>query len=808
MLHGDILSSTALPSRLLRRTEKLVSRPSSSPLPRRRKQARLESLNGAADSSFSLPAADAPTAPNPLLSEGEVSMRQRKRSTPLAPPAFVHPAKLFEDEESILWRFGMGGRASPVSVPGFTGYFRQHWRDFHVTEICHEKDGPRCLPRTHDYSVPPVASILQTVDESARAPVAVGEAVRPSDGKASIFSSPSDDRMMQICRLESEDSKGSTFYLQCVLHKQHMAHSAAISLLSQTLRIHPRAISVAGMKDFIGDTVQRVRLENVSPASVVSANQQFQRKREKLTLSHFSYEREALLPGDLLGNHFKIVLRGVDAAAAVVKDAVEGLVTYGFPNYFGCQRFSWFGGCQDASFALLMHNPLLFAFRFLNYTTSCRTLRELLQRPLKYPHPIQDQYRRNVVRRLRHLSIEPSDLDVAPFLSCPSISDVYDTNASITNKKSNFVLNALWESYMDLDLQSRRPTAQRLSSYLWNQVLTLRLHHFGGCKVLEGDHCVPSAWRMAASEASDRSFIKSARITASASTASSFSIEDVVHPGFSFQNAELPQNAVGDFYLEVCKKYGLQWSSRHASGGLKDFLDPPRPIIRRPIDLTYEFQEAEQVLTLQFALERGCYANVAVTELMKAVRCVGSESVLTTPGPDALWSSLGKQDTGYVTSLQDVYPGFEDRLGFISDPHDIPVSRDTETRPWEHSGPLFLPKHEDPYVRAVKWGSRHLLRPMERREAEIESTKKRLFEKALHTSVRDEDIASYAGHTVPAGPNARVKKIQQAVAKRIRRYSGAPRVVGSFSRESQSKKRRDSIPEFCKLNRNSWNVTW
>lgn len=617
--------------------------------------------------------------------------------------------------------------------------------------------------------------------------------------------------------LDSSTDGERCHYLQCTLHKQHMAHGHALTHIAQVLRIHPRSISVAGIKDYIGDTVQRVRLENVSPAAALEANRRFRRKGLQMKLSDFSYETRPLVPGDLFGNHFRVVLRDVSVPRAVLADAIAAFGENGFPNYYGCQRFSWFGSRQDAAFALLRHNWLAFAFLFLNYTGKDRSLRELLQRPRKYPHPTQDEYRRRVVRRLRQIAVEPTDLDVAPFLSCPPLSAVLThADGQPFNKVEELICAQLRDAYFDLHEQSRRLTGQRLSSFLWNQALTLRLHHVGGTRMLDGDMVAPAAIRRLSTSVDDRRdwfHIFGDRVTAE--NRHRYTIEDVVHPGFSFDGIALPQNIVGAYYKQICDKYGLDWMAQHSRSGLKDFREPPRPIIRKPLDLSYEYDEAACVLTLRFALERGCYANVALSELMKSVRCLGSETVTVLPLPEALWDGLGEVDPGYVTTLQDIYEGYEDGVGFVNDEARVEVASGSETKVWDHQGPLFIPEAQDPFRKAHRWGSQHLLRNSERREREAEDMKRLLFDRSLATQLKEGEVDTYAGHIVPLPPNASAKRVYAKVMRRKRRYAGSPRTVPRMRRSTTPTSHRTgssgstkSLPSFQSLNKNSWNFTW
>nr|CCC95506.1 unnamed protein product [Trypanosoma congolense IL3000] len=765
-----------------------------------------------------------------------------------------HPSEIFGDEAAVLRNFGMGAFVSREGAPGFSGLFRQHWKDFLVTEMVHDGDGDgevgKPLSREPDWTIPPLPSELWPVEVPNVSDTCEAVGCRGCGGspQSAFFTVNVEEQLGQIVREDCSDMtkavgsdvkgkslqtvaggcggcdtgekkqlpcdqpggpENSTFYLQCFLRKQHIAHSVALSNVAQTLRMHPSRISVAGIKDYIGDTIQRVRLQNITPASALQANRVFRRRRWKMTLSNFSYHTEPLFPGRLFGNHFKIILRDVTAPRACVQDAVEALQAYGFPNYYGCQRFSWFGGKDDAAFAILNHNWLVFAFRFLGYSTRELTLRELLQRERKYPNPVQDQYRRDVVRRLRAIAVEPDELDTAPFLSCPSLGTPLTTaDGGPIGNKHEMIIQQLKGAYFDLNVMSRRMTAQRLCSYLWNQVLTLRLHHFGGKEALEGDMVLPEALRNmdASAEARKALYQEGIRFIVGEEEKRRTPVTDVVHPGFSFNAVQLPRNVVGDYFLQVCDKYHLDWFGRHSKSGIHDFLEPPRPIVRKPMNLSYEYDVGASKLTLEFSLERGSYANVLLTELMKQVRCVGSDDVLTLPLPEAMWE-LGGRDPGYVTSMQDIYKGFQDGLGFVSDEHVLPLAEDV--KPWDYTtGPLFLPEYADPVRKAYRWGSRHLLRNTARRERDEEMMKLRLFEKPLAKTLSDGEVSQYAGHTVPMAPNSKGKKIFFKVLRRQRRYPGAPKSSPRVARGAHVPRKAAAQVPFKTINKNTWNVTW
>ena len=60
-----------------------------------------------------------------------------------------------------------------------------------------------------------------------------------------------------------------------------------------------------------------------------------------------------LRPGDLQGNRFRIVLRGVVGERAAVEANLQAITLQGVPNYFGAQRFGFDGGNVEQGRAML-----------------------------------------------------------------------------------------------------------------------------------------------------------------------------------------------------------------------------------------------------------------------------------------------------------------------------------------------------------------------------------------------------------------------------------------------------------------------
>ncbi|CUG94346.1 tRNA pseudouridine synthase D, putative [Bodo saltans] len=843
-------------------------------------------------------------------SEGQASHVDHKAQRRLRAELMYqnHPPSLFSDEDAVVEKFGMGCFVSPDAHP-FTAIFRQRWSDFHVTEMDSEATS---LSREYDFTIPSLPHGF-VLDDSApqnassnidAAANAVGDTDDSGDADRSFFMVDV-DKQLDVNRSNTKESPRSrprlgrvaddqtprhknavhpspprTWYLQFYLHKQHMAHQTAMSILSQNLRLHPSALSVAGIKDLIGDTIQRVRVQGTSPASLLSVNDAIVRSRTSgklrphdadLVVSHVTYVTEPLKPGKLFGNHFKIVLRDVAGASEdQIRTAIEQFRDRGFPNYFGCQRFSWFGGKKDVAFAMLQHNWLVFAFRLLNYTEERFTLRQLLQRKKKYPNDLQDAYRRNVVRRLRQCQLLPTDIDQPIFNSEPSLHDSFEPSSKSNdlNPKQRLVISILRDAFFDLTPSSRRMTAQRLASFFWNQALSLRLHYFGPEEVLVGDRVFPKKFRNALKKegressasppsSNDRNSVGEFLTTVTAENKHMFTIEDVVHPAFTFEGSPLPRNDVAIFYQQICEKYHLDWNFRHAkSGRMTDFLEPPRPIIRKPLNVEYEFDPLAKTLVIQFSLERGCYANVAVTELLKATQCVGSEKILRLPAPQHLWHQLGARDPGFVETTQDVYvptnvhtDDAEQAVGNtpmdddhepsyscssdnhnlaqgVGDQRDAAVNSDITGDHEENSSlfewfesskernngvepALFLDASFDPALKAMRWSERNLLRNSERRIEDAKQLRRTLFEKPLADTISDEELTQYAGHHIPLPPNTLGKKrLFFKVKKRAARFSGAPKFTPRVRRGAQVQNASHRRASFSTVSKDAWNVTW
>ena len=555
----------------------------------------------------------------------------------------------------------------------------------------------------------PVAAALEVAD----ATLATGAEFSPiTVPPVSKF----DGRSMQ----QPFEDRALTQFTECSVHKQCCAHSTMMSVLSKALRVHPNDISVAGIKDLVGDTVQRVRIAGVSPASVVAAQPSIQRllaqeyrprlaqtaasgslDRPYMRLSNFSYQPAPLFPGMLWGNHFRITLRDVKETVtdpSAIRSSVEAFKSNGFPNFFGCQRFSWFGGREfDPSLALLHNDVLRYTFLCLDFTNSRLSLRELLQRKSKYPLPFQDSYRRSVIKRLAAMNMQPTGLDRRPlFVTCPDVGVIPTLMASggLSSHDAQ-VIEALKYSFMELHPLDRHIQISPFQSYLWNQALAIRVANFGR-QVLVGDWILRREKREAAINKTvvpddRRGFCRAHLEFVTRQNINDYSPFDVVHPWFGFNRAKLPNNVMGDIYKELCSRYSLCWSHDHEGNGYSGMTDGPRCIFVQPRDVSYVANKAQRTLLLEFSLPSGSYANVALKELMKTDDCPGHDAIRRRP-LDAQFAGMGQEDKSYIETFQDVYLDWDDEHALELEPSMIDTVNEGE---WQHAGIAAVVKHRN-----------------------------------------------------------------------------------------------------------------
>ncbi|MBI5440128.1 MAG: tRNA pseudouridine(13) synthase TruD [Deltaproteobacteria bacterium] len=112
------------------------------------------------------------------------------------------------------------------------------------------------------------------------------------------------------------------------------------------LKLPPSAVGYAGMKDRDATSIQGFTVTGVTEEQARSAFE-----AEGCRVLSASRHRNKLRLGHLVGNRFRALLRGTDAAAA--REILGELSARGAPNYFGPQRFGAKGDNASAALRVL-----------------------------------------------------------------------------------------------------------------------------------------------------------------------------------------------------------------------------------------------------------------------------------------------------------------------------------------------------------------------------------------------------------------------------------------------------------------------
>ena len=165
-------------------------------------------------------------------------------------------------------------------------------------------------------------------------------------GAGGIIKGAPDDFV--VTEIPAYEPCGSGEHLYLTIEKRGITTLEAIRRIASGLRIPERDIGYAGMKDSVGVTRQIVSVQRVRPEDVVGRN------LDGVAVVSAVRHCNKLKLGHLKGNHFRIVVRGVTAEAAVNAGAVIALLLKrGVPNFFGYQRYGAQGNSHLIGAAML-----------------------------------------------------------------------------------------------------------------------------------------------------------------------------------------------------------------------------------------------------------------------------------------------------------------------------------------------------------------------------------------------------------------------------------------------------------------------
>ena len=132
--------------------------------------------------------------------------------------------------------------------------------------------------------------------------------------------------------------QGRGSFLLCVLVKKGLDTLKAARLLARELRIPDGLVGFAGLKDARGLTAQFLTLRGVKPEQLRPLD------LEGIRIVPVRYQTSPLEPGQLAGNRFDVVVRGISLGEQELAGRTIAILAHlaelgGLPNFFGHQRF-------------------------------------------------------------------------------------------------------------------------------------------------------------------------------------------------------------------------------------------------------------------------------------------------------------------------------------------------------------------------------------------------------------------------------------------------------------------------------------
>lgn len=160
----------------------------------------------------------------------------------------------------------------------------------------------------------------------------------PSSGASATLKSLNEDFIVTELPLQLPSGQGEHVWVEV---EKNGANTAFVAQqLAEAAGLQERDVGYAGLKDRHAITRQWFSL--YLPKGETPDLTQLQHPEFKV-LSQSRHVKK-LRPGDLQGNHFRIVLREVAGERDAIEANLQAVAAQGVPNYFGAQRFGFDGG--------------------------------------------------------------------------------------------------------------------------------------------------------------------------------------------------------------------------------------------------------------------------------------------------------------------------------------------------------------------------------------------------------------------------------------------------------------------------------
>ncbi len=348
---------------------------------------------------------------------------------------------------------------------------------------------------------------------------------------------------------------------------------AAVDRIARYMGVKPQEIGVAGLKDAQAVTSQYMSLEHVEPEKLLS----FPDKQIKIDWT--SRHTNKLRPGHLAANRFSIKIRGVGQdKLPAAQEILDILSRRGVPNFFGSQRFGARGDTGLLGAALVKGDLEEFISIFLgqpqpNDPPDCKAARDAFD---------AGYFERALGHWPRHYYNERKSLSAYKRRKNPK------------------------QAFAVIDKRMKRFYVSAFQSAIFNEVLAQRID--GIDKVLIGD--------MAQKTDSGGAFTVE-DVQVEQPRADRFEISPTGPlPGF---RSDLATGQPGKIEREVLAANGVEQKDFRRVGPLK--VKGTRRALRFKIDesnITAGSDERGEYLEIKFTAPSGCYATVALREIMKS----------------------------------------------------------------------------------------------------------------------------------------------------------------------------------------------
>ncbi len=370
------------------------------------------------------------------------------------------------------------------------------------------------------------------------------------------------------------DPSGEGTHVYFRIEKRGVSTPMAIDRIARYMGVRPTDIGLAGLKDARAVTTQTLSLEHVDPDQIEAYTD------AQIRILWTNRHTNKLRPGHLAGNRFTIRLRDAAAEAFERAQAVMNvLVRRGVPNYFGEQRFGARGDTARLGEALLRDDPPEFLALFLGRSQpddppDCKAARDAFDAGF---------FDRAMQRWPRHYANERRALA-----------------AFKRSKRPGPAIAAV-------DKRMRRLYISAFQSELFNEVLTQRIQEID--TVLAGD---------LAQKTDSGGVFRVEDESVDQPRAAAFEISPtgpLIGP-----RCNLPGGRGGEVERAVLAAHGISEAGEFPRVGPLKVKGGRRALRFRVTDPAVDVGHDEYgpYLEVRFVAPSGCYATVALREIMKA----------------------------------------------------------------------------------------------------------------------------------------------------------------------------------------------